>query len=146
MLKQQRLRLPPLLETPGARWLAALAWMGLIFFFSSQSQLPQPNDPLLNFILRKLAHFTVFGVLAFLLWRALPRGRLVYAWSWTLTALYAVSDEYHQSFVALRQPAARDVIIDACGAATALLIVWYISRREAQKSAGGVRGGPAARP
>ena len=138
MLKQPRLRLHPILDAPGARWLAVIAWMGLIFFFSSQSQLPAPNDPLLNFIIRKIAHFTVFGVLAFLLWRALPQGRLVYAWAWVLTALYAVSDEYHQSFVALRQPAARDVIIDACGGATALLIVWYISRREAQKSVGGI--------
>ena len=146
MLRQQRLRLHPILETPLARWLAAVAWMGLIFFFSSQSQLPQPNDPLLNFILRKFAHFTVFGVLAFLLWRALPQRPLVYAWSWTLTALYAVSDEYHQSFVALRQPAARDVIIDACGAATVLVIVWYISRREGQKSVGGVKEGPTALP
>lgn len=130
MLNLQRLRLHPILETPLARWLAAIAWMALIFAFSSQSRLPSPDDPLLDLIFKKSAHFAVFGVLAFLIWRALPASRLIFAWAWLLTVLYAISDEFHQSFVALRHPAARDVLIDACGAATALLIVWYVSKRK----------------
>jgi VanZ family protein len=130
MLNLQRIRLHPMLETPLVRWLAAIAWMALIFAFSSQSRLPSPYDPLIDFLFKKSAHFAVFGVLAFLIWRALPPTRLIYAWAWALTALYAVSDEFHQSYVALRHPAARDVIIDACGAATALLIVWYVTKRK----------------
>jgi VanZ family protein len=102
--------------------------MALIFIFSAQSRLPSPDDPLLNFLLKKSAHFLVYAVLAFLLWRALPRKHWSYATAWALTALYAISDEYHQSFVALRTPTARDVIIDSIGAATALLFVWWVSR------------------
>jgi VanZ family protein len=132
MLEQHRLhQIRPLIDTRLARWLAAIGWMALIFVLSAQSQLPSPNDPLLNFLLRKLAHFTVYAVLAFLFWRALPRSGGLCAWSWLLAVLYAISDEYHQSFVALRHPEARDVVIDACGAATALLIIWYAGRRAA---------------
>jgi VanZ family protein len=129
MIRQQPFRLHPILDTPLARWLAAAAWMALIFAFSSQSQLPSPNDPLLNFVLKKFAHFTVYAILAFLLWRALPRSRWAYAAAWALAVLYAISDEYHQSFVALRTPTVRDVVIDACGAATALLFVWWVMQR-----------------
>ena len=50
-------------------------------------------------------------------------------WAWLLTVIYAISDEWHQSFVAGRHPQATDVLIDACGAATALLAVWLVQRR-----------------
>jgi len=134
MLEQRRLeRLHPLLDTRLARWLAAIGWMALIFFLSSQSQLPSPDDPLLNLLLKKLAHFIVYAVLACLFRRALPPGRRSWAWSWLLAVLYAISDEYHQSFVALRHPQATDVLIDACGAATALLLLWYLGRKAARE-------------
>jgi VanZ family protein len=129
MIRQNRIEnIHPLLDAPLARWLAVVAWMALIFFLSAQSRLPSPDDPLINFLFKKTAHFAAFGLLAFLFWRALPRGRWVYAASWALTLLYALSDEYHQSFVALRQPSLRDVVIDACGALAALFIIWYINR------------------
>ena len=122
-------RLPAVLETPLARWLALLAWMGLIFYLSAQSQLPSPNDAWIDFLFKKSAHFAAFGLLAALFWRALPRTPLLPIWSWLLTVAYACSDEFHQSFVALRHPSARDVAIDACGAAAALLLIWYARRR-----------------
>jgi VanZ family protein len=126
--------LPTILDTPPARWLALLAWMGLIFYLSSQSKLPSPDDAWLDFLFKKSAHFTAFGILAALFWRALPGGPLLSVWVWLLTVAYACSDEYHQSFVANRHPSARDVLIDACGAATALLLIWY-ARRRARASA-----------
>ena len=112
-----------------ARWLMLIAWMALIFILSAQSKLPSPDDPWIDFLFKKSAHFSVYGVLAVLFWRALPAGQWLPLWSWLLSVLYACSDELHQSFVANRHPAARDVVIDACGAATALLLVWYIQRR-----------------
>lgn len=127
MIDQRRLH--PVLDSRLARWLAAVAWMALIFFLSAQSQLPSPDDPWLDFLFKKSAHFAAYATLAFLFWRALPAGRRVWVWSWLLTVLYACSDEIHQSFVENRHPAVRDVIIDACGAATALLIIWYVQRR-----------------
>jgi VanZ family protein len=122
-------QLHPILDSRLARWLALGAWMGLIFYLSSQSQLPSPDDPWLDFVFKKTAHFVAYGVLAFLFGRALPATRRVWLWSWLCTVLYACTDEFHQSFVENRHPAARDVAIDACGAATALLLVWYLRRR-----------------
>jgi VanZ family protein len=93
MLEQRRLH--PILDTPIARWLAVAGWMALIFFLSSQPQLPSPPDPLADLIFKKGAHFTVYAVLAVLFLRALPPGRWASAVSWALTVLYAASDEWH---------------------------------------------------
>jgi VanZ family protein len=133
MTRIQPLRLHPWLGTPLGRWLAVGAWMALIFILSSQSKLPSPDDPLINFLFKKTAHFVAFGVLAALFWRALTPARWAYPLSWAFTTLYAISDEYHQSFVALRTPTLRDVVIDACGAATALLLVWLTLRRRVRE-------------
>ncbi len=128
-MNRARPAVPPWLDTPLARWLAALAWMALIFALSSQSKLPSPDDPWINFLFKKSAHFTVFGILAVLLWRALPTMPRRSLWAWLLTALYAVSDEFHQVYVASRTPTARDVIIDMCGAATFLALAWWWRRK-----------------
>jgi VanZ family protein len=119
----------PWYDTPRARWLAVALWMGVIFAFSAQSRLPSAPQPWLDFLFKKGAHFCVFGVLATLLWRALEWRPRTWIWAWLLTVIYAISDEWHQSFVAGRHPQATDVLIDACGAATALLVVGWILRR-----------------
>lgn len=124
-------RVRPLLDSQWARWALLLGWMGLIFALSSQSSLPSPDDPWIDFLFKKTAHFAVFGILAVLFWRVLPATPQSWRWAWLLTVLYAISDEFHQAFVALRHPAARDVVIDSCGAATALLLAWWWLRRRA---------------
>jgi VanZ family protein len=126
MIDQRQLH--PIIDSQFARWLAVGAWMALIFFLSAQSQLPSPDDPWLDFLFKKSAHFAAYAILAFLFWRALALNHRVWLWSWLLTVVYACSDEIHQSFVENRHPAVRDVVIDACGAATALLIIWYVQR------------------
>jgi VanZ family protein len=127
-MHQQR-RLHPVFDSPAARWLMIAGWMALIFFLSSQPQLPSPPDPWADLIFKKGAHFTVYAVLAVLFRRALPPSRRIWALSWVLTVLYAASDEWHQSFVPGRHPQVTDVLIDACGAATGLLIFWWLQRR-----------------
>ena len=107
-------------------WLPPLAWMGMIFYLSAQSSLPGPPQPWLNTLLKKGAHFGVYAGLAFWWWRALRSApqRLsngtALALAFILTVLYAVSDEFHQSFTPGRQPSPWDVLVDAAGAATAL--------------------------
>jgi VanZ family protein len=121
-------------NTQLARWLAVALWMGVIFAFSAQPHLPSLPKALFDFLLKKGAHFSVYAVLAVLIWRALEwRGR-GWAWAWLLAVLYAISDEYHQSFVANRHPQATDVLIDACGAATALLIVALLLQRSKKQT------------
>lgn len=85
---------------------------------------------------RKLIHFGTFGVLAFLCWRALRDDSSTTTGSrWRgcgqafgLTLLYAISDEFHQSFVPSRVGSAMDVLIDSCGAVTVLAVVGLIDR------------------
>jgi VanZ family protein len=90
----------------------------------------------INLVLRKLGHLTEYAILAALLWRALratlrPVSRLSIGTIALITsALFAVSDEFHQSFVATRTASENDVLIDICGAIVGLAISWIFSRRK----------------
>jgi VanZ family protein len=52
-------------------------------------------------------------------------------WSWVLTAAYAATDEFHQSFTSGRHPSPVDVAIDSVGALLFLLALalWLRGRR-----------------
>ncbi len=104
------------------RWLPALAWMALIFFLSSRSDLPRAGERWLELLWKKGAHFGAYAVLALLVeWAlALPRGGKRIAL--VVSVLYAVSDEVHQSFTPGRMPSASDVLIDTLGALCALYL------------------------
>jgi VanZ family protein len=113
-------------------WLPVVVWAVLIFALSATPNLRFVSDPGLDFVIRKLGHMGVFGILALLLWRALSgttAWRRPWAWAFALTVLYAASDEFHQGFVAGRHPAATDVAIDATGALIALVAVGLIRSR-----------------
>jgi VanZ family protein len=105
------------------RWLPAVAWMGLIFFLSSRPDLPHAPEYWLDVLWKKGAHFGAYAVLAFLLEYALdqqPRAKLL---ALCLAILYAISDEFHQSFTPNRTPTASDVLIDTLGALFALYVL-----------------------
>lgn len=123
------------------RGLPALAWMALIFWFSSQPDLPRPPSDLLNLLLRKSAHFGVYAVLALTYVRALG-GWQRRRWAWLLAVLYAVSDEFHQSFTPNRYPSALDVLIDSAGALAGIWLGPYGERLIAKRvrSLAGGRG------
>lgn len=106
-------------------WLAAPAWMGLIFYLSAQPDLPHAPEPWLDVVVKKAGHAALYGVLAWLYMGALrgdgppsDRARLL---AFGLAALYAVTDEVHQSFVPGRTPSPWDVLIDGAGAALAVI-------------------------
>jgi hypothetical protein len=92
-----------------------LALMALIFFLSAQPDLGTDLGTL-DLVLRKGAHMVEFGLLALLWWRALGRPAPAAA----IAVLYAVSDEWHQSFVEGRNGSPVDVLIDTTGVALAL--------------------------
>jgi VanZ family protein len=122
-------------------WLPVILWAGLIFAFSAQPDLRFASQDTVDFVVRKAGHMFVFGVLAILLWRALGSAgqKRAMPWSWLLTALYAASDEFHQSFTNGRHPSPVDVGIDCVGATIALGVVaaWLLVGRRRQRRPGG---------
>ena len=107
-----------------AAWLPAIAWAGLIFAFSAQPNLRFVPDAGLDFLVRKAGHMGIFGVLALLAWRGLAvitSWQRPWAWALALAVLYAMTDEFHQGFVAGRHPSPVDVGIDAAGALIAVV-------------------------
>ena len=79
--------------------------------------------------MRKCAHVTEYAVLALLLWRALRsipilRAKMLMVFGAVVLgcALFAATDEFHQTFVRSRTPSVRDVLLDIAGAVLGLLI------------------------
>lgn len=112
------------------RWGLVVAWASLIFYLSSQPDLHITPNTSWDFVLRKLAHMFVFGVLALLILNATRTKRVV--GPFILTVVYAISDEIHQNFVPTRQGAVSDVLIDAIGA-TIGLALWMLYQNRKNK-------------
>src|SRR5919108_2331710 len=93
------------------RWSAVILWMAVIFVLSDIPSLASPFEPFYDFVLRKLAHMGVYAVLTVLLFHALRRHTDSKKQAWLLAALlagiYALSDEWHQTFVPGRQGSLR---------------------------------------
>src|SRR5215208_7179657 len=92
------------------RLLPALLIMTAIFAFSAR---PSDAIPLSLFerILYKGGHVTGYAMLAIAYWRAFEFKNKGQWFAWILAVLYAVTDEFHQSFVPGRHPALFDVVI-----------------------------------
>lgn len=107
-------------------WLPVLALCTFIFV---QSAFPSPHVLPSWPYSDKLAHAGVYGLLAFLLGRALSTNASLErnpVWLWglavVLTTLYGLSDEWHQSFIAGRTADPADLLADAVGAAVGVWI------------------------
>jgi len=138
-------------------WVPVFLWATVIFVFSTdifssantsgafesilQQLLPQlPVDYIerLHSVFRKLGHFTEYFVLGGLLWRALryhdaagTRSRRL-ALSIAITVIYALSDEWHQSFVPSRTASVIDVLIDTVGG---ICGIWAFKLRSRTRNA-----------
>src|SRR5690242_12192742 len=123
-----------------SNWMPILAWMLMIFVGSSDALSADHTSrfivPFLHWLdpamsaatiaavhmtIRKLGHFTEYAILATLLWRGF-RGTfsvssaLLGFCAFFAAAVFAASDEFHQSFVPTRTSSAHDVMIDCTGA------------------------------
>jgi VanZ family protein len=83
--------------------------------------------------IRKAAHVTEFGIFSIAVFHGVRAERHGWRLSWALLTLlvavsYAGLDEWHQSFVPLREARLRDVLIDGSGALLAQAIVWIYAR------------------
>jgi VanZ family protein len=123
------------------RWLPAFAMMGAIFALSSLTPERIPFFGEYDLLIKKGAHATGYAMLAAAYFFALPsrlspiyRGVL----SFLMAVLFAMSDEFHQSFVRGRHSALRDVGIDSLGAALALLAATIYSSTSSNSSSSSI--------
>lgn len=116
------------------RWLPALVWMGVIYLFSSLPSSELPSYGLWDTLVKKSAHLLEYALLALAYYWALGLN-LKKGWlAWLLAVLYAVTDEFHQSFTAGRHPSLVDVLVyDNLGAFVSVLLTNRIVKRK-QKS------------
>jgi glycopeptide antibiotics resistance protein len=141
-------------------WLPLLVWLGVIFLGSTSLMSAEHTSrfivPILLWlkpgmspktiwiilvIMRKCAHVSEYAILALLLWRAFRSGptlrtKLPTLFSAVLLAcaVFAASDEFHQSFVKSRTPSVGDVLLDVVGALFGLLICASFARRYLKKA------------
>jgi VanZ family protein len=102
--------------------------------------MPERTIQRIHYCVRKTAHVVEYSILGVLVWRLIHfepafaehgMGRQIWL-ALMFSALYAASDEFHQHFVAGRQAAVRDVLLDTCGAALGLLVLWLGRRLQTQ--------------
>ncbi|MCA9961789.1 MAG: VanZ family protein [Anaerolineales bacterium] len=113
------------------KWIPALLWMVAIFVLSNQPKGAIPSFGLWDFLVKKGSHFLAYGLLAGLYWWALRGGKRPFPIAFLLTFLYAVSDEWHQSFIPGRNATVMDVMIDSVGGLVmlGLLYFWQLRRQ-----------------
>lgn len=98
-----------------------------------------------HFLTRKAGHLTEYAILATLAARAFRNSSHQFIklhWfklSLLLAAVYALTDEFHQSFVPSRTASWHDSLIDSMGALIALIVIWFRERRRvrARSDSGG---------
>jgi VanZ family protein len=145
-------------------WLPVFAWASLIFFFSTDQFSSSNTAPVVETLafwvfpeissdtveiiheaVRKLGHWSEYFVLAVLMLRALgdETGK---KWQWrhavhTLFFIffYALSDEWHQTFVPSRTASFRDVMIDALGGICGILWIYWYGRGNLARLASRIR-------
>ena len=107
-------------------WAPPFALMAVIFFFSAQPELSSGLGTL-DLIGRKFIHAGEYALLTFLWWRALStllRRQPAILGAIGLALTYAITDEFHQTFVSGRHGSPVDVAIDAAGASLAAFLLW----------------------
>ena len=98
--------------------------------------LPNASHHLLHLMhmgIRKAAHVTEFALFSISVFYGVRAERYGWRLDWAAITLliavcYAGLDEWHQSFVPLREPSVRDVMIDSAGALLAQVCVWAFAK------------------
>lgn len=120
-------------------WIAVAACMGFIFYMSSRvsTESQAMSDSVLKgifgligiefpvIVIRKGAHMTEFAGLAMLIFNAVYatwKPKMTPLIAFAATAMYAVTDEFHQIFVEGRGPKFTDVLVDSSGAIIGIII------------------------
>jgi VanZ family protein len=137
-------------------WSPVILWMSVIFWmstgmFSSENtshiilplidylfpSISPQTVALIHGLIRKTGHVAEYFILGLFLFRAF-RGESLHRWRLRCSiyaiigvALYALSDEFHQSFVATRCASIVDVGIDSAGGALSQIVILLQGHRGA---------------
>lgn len=110
----------------------------LLWFFPNLSEARLATA---HFLTRKAGHFSEYAILAFLARRAFVTSsrwflqRYWFQLGLLLVVVYALLDEFHQSFVPSRTASIYDSAIDAAGGLTILLICKFYDRKSRRRNA-----------
>ena len=143
-------------------WLPALSWLFAVALFSSgffgashtgwfltnllrllHIQLTAPSFYFLHYMIRKIAHFGAYGILSWLMFRAMKGSNGgIRNWKllWAALTLFiclmtSSADEVHQAFTPGRTGTWKDVALDMMGATFAQLVLLLANpRRRTAKS------------
>jgi VanZ family protein len=128
-------------------WIPPILWAAVIFAGSTDA-LGAPNTApilatilnavlgrslapsqfeMIHYLVRKAGHLGEYAIFGALVFRAIRADRRGWNWRWALAAiaiaaLYAASDEWHQSFEPSRTASVWDVLIDTTGATLAQVL------------------------
>ena len=116
-----------------ALWLPLGIWCGVIFFLSSIPSYGDSDD-LLRWFFSKMAHVVEYAVLGRLVQRAwdgsfAKKDGKAWVAALIFSAAYAMSDEYHQSFVVGRHCSGYDVLLDSLAAFLGLCLAPFAKLR-----------------
>ena len=111
-------------------WLPVIAWAVVIFSFSNYPTTRASEIHWQDFIVKKTAHIVEYAILTTLLYRALLGGKISkikagYV-SIAIAIIYAITDEFHQSFVPGREATLRDVLFDTLGSVAAIYYIQHL--------------------
>jgi len=110
-------------------WVPAFLYAVLIFSLSHQS-----NPPGTDLIPDHISHFLEYAIFALTLgWGVtsgfhLPLTSKSVIFVGVIAGLYALSDEFHQSFVPNREASLWDLAMDVLGAVACLGVVWVTKK------------------
>lgn len=129
------------LQIDGRYALLTAALLGISFALSSIPDLDHTDGPIWRALFNGM-HAPLFGAVAWCIYKTFSRGhdgsRAALTLALVIAGLYAVVDEWHQSFVVGRDSSLLDLLVDFVGI-TIVLFVLY--RRATQRAA---HGGPMA--
>jgi VanZ family protein len=106
------------------KFLPALVWMMIIFYFSSQSTAGIGHTSIDRFLILKSFHLIEYAILGVLVFYPIKKFR----YTLLISYLYAISDEFHQSYTPGRTPKFTDTLIDLLGIFIGIFLISLIRK------------------